>query len=135
MELKCKELKTSLLLFLFDNPKFKSIPNYWNPLNKWIIQIPLKNVAIHSMENKHFSLLLHLKFNTKKTDSIQIKTYSIEKRLQWILKWKMNGEKNYRVGSNKKLLQRDNNRFYTCIVTWKIPMIFFITCQIWFFFN
>jgi hypothetical protein len=29
--------------------------------------------------NYGFSILLHLKFNTKKTNSIQINTYSIEK--------------------------------------------------------
>jgi hypothetical protein len=34
MELKCKKLKTCLLLFLFDNSKFKSIQNHLNPLNK-----------------------------------------------------------------------------------------------------
>jgi hypothetical protein len=36
MELKCKELKTCLLLFIFDNYKFKSIQNHLNPLIKWV---------------------------------------------------------------------------------------------------
>jgi hypothetical protein len=52
-----------------------------NPFNKWINSTSIKkrNNSLNLWRNKKyvfFSILLHLKFNTKKTNSIQIKTYS-----------------------------------------------------------
>jgi hypothetical protein len=89
MELKCKELKTCLLLFFFNNSKFESIQNHLNPMNYWVnsTSIEKRNNSLNEdllekqWRNKKygFSILLHLKLNTKKTNSIQIKSYSIEK--------------------------------------------------------
>jgi hypothetical protein len=62
-------------IILNSNP-FKSIKIHW--INE-LIQFPLKNVTIHSMEiswtNKKlgFSIMLHLKFNTNKRIPFKLK--------------------------------------------------------------
>jgi hypothetical protein len=95
MELKCKELKTWLLLFLYDNSKFKSIQNHLNPLNKSVNStcIEKRNNSLNGdllkkqwRNNKFgFSILLQLKFKTKKQIPFKLKHTPLK---NWKNKWK-----------------------------------------------
>jgi hypothetical protein len=108
VELKCKELKTCLLLFLFDNSKFKSIQNHLNPLNKWVnsTSIEERNNSLNEETKNMVFQKNWIPFKLKPTPFKNWKNKwevhlnfkkPFKKSFTWILKWKINGEKHYRV--------------------------------------